>query len=294
MSEMAQNAASFFYPGSRTGILLIHGLTGTPTEMKYVGKGLAQAGFTVYGMQLAGHCAGETELLATGWRDWYASVETAYEELRQKVDHVFVAGLSMGAVLALHLAAQRPEGLAGVALYSTTLWYDGWSVPWIGRLNFLFRFLLRLGIGRNRSFIEAPPYGIKDKRLRQRVAASMFGGDSEAAGLPGNPWRSLAELYDLVALVKAELRRIETPVLILHSDNDDVASDRNATYIERRLAGPVRKILLDDCYHMITVDKQRGEVVQQTAMFMTELTGPVAGAEPAVPTDAALAVVRRN
>ena len=143
---------SFYFPGGRAGILLIHGLTGTPTEMKFVGKGLAQAGFTVYGMQLDGHCGSEADLLTTGWPDWYASVERAYDRLSRDVDVVFAAGLSMGAVLALHLAAERPDALRGVALYSTTLWYDGWAIPPTRHLLPLLPVVVRLPFGKRGRF----------------------------------------------------------------------------------------------------------------------------------------------
>src|SRR5579864_7827631 len=172
---------SFYYPGGRAGVLLIHGLTGTPTEMRFVGKGLAQAGFSVYGMQLAGHCGTEADLLATGWPDWYASVERAYEEFRRNVDIVFVGGLSMGAVLAMHLAARRPDALRGIALYSTTLWYDGWTIPWTRYLLPLLPIAVHLPFGRRGRFAESFPYGIKDERLRQRVVANMLGGASGEA-----------------------------------------------------------------------------------------------------------------
>ena len=67
---MIQNA-EYLLEGGRAGVLLIHGLTGTPNEMRLLARGLHQAGFTVYGMQLAGHCGDENDLLQTRWQDWY-------------------------------------------------------------------------------------------------------------------------------------------------------------------------------------------------------------------------------
>jgi carboxylesterase len=256
---------SFHHPGDGCGVLLIHGLTGAPAEMKFIGKGLARAGFTVLGLQLAGHCGSEADLLATNWRDWYASVEEAHDWLRARCDTVFAAGLSMGAVLALHLAAQRPDSVRGLGLFSTTLKYDGWSIP---RLSFLLPLMLRLPLGRRYRFVESFPYGIKDERLRKRVVANMFEGKSAEAGLPGIPGLSLRELWGLVAEVKAELPSIITPALIVHAKEDDVASTKsNAFYLARHLGGAVETVLLDDCYHMITVDKQRSDVVQHTVEF---------------------------
>jgi carboxylesterase len=259
--------AEFIFEGGRSGVLLIHGLTGTPTEMRLVGKGLNRAGFTVHGMQLAGHCGTEEDLLATDWNDWYASVEAAAEELRGKVDHLFVAGLSMGALLALKLAAERPEWIDGVGVYGATFRYDGWSIPWTGKLSFILPLFKRLGIGRHRSFIEQPPYGIRDERLRAQVSAAMLSGDSAAAGLPGNPWHSLADLYKLARDVRGKLTRVKAPCLIAHATDDDIASVDNARLVQSGVSGPVEMLLLDDSYHMITIDRERRTLIERSVDF---------------------------
>jgi carboxylesterase len=114
--------------------LLLHGLGGTPVEMRFVALGLARAGMTVSCPQLAAHSGNFDELQESRWQQWYASAEAALDELRNRCDTVIVAGLSMGAVLALMLAAERKEDVDGVALYSPTLSLDGWGVPWYARL----------------------------------------------------------------------------------------------------------------------------------------------------------------
>ncbi len=266
---MATTDHSFLYEGGADGVLLIHGLTGTPTEMKFVGKGLARAGFTAYGMQLAGHCGTEEDLLATGWRDWFASVEMAYAALAKRCERVFVAGLSMGAVLAVRLAAQCPDEIAGVALYSTTLRYDGWAIP---RLSFLLPLVLRLPYGKRYRFVESYPYGIKDERLRKRVIANMFAGNSGEAGLSGTPGMSLRELWGLVAKVKKDMPGLRTPALIVHSYLDDITSMWNAKYLQQHLGGPTETLFLSNSYHMVTVDLQRQEVVDRTARFFQSIS----------------------
>lgn len=252
---------SFFYEGGEVGVLLIHGLTGTPVEVRYVGKALHKAGYTVYGVQLPGHCGNEADLLATGWQDWAAGVEAALARLRRQCRQVFVGGLSMGAVLSLHMAAKHPDQVDGLLLYGPTLWYDGWTIP---RYAFLLKLLINTPIGRNYRFMEKPPYGIKDERLRRRVVHNMLSGNSADAGLAGTPAGALRELWRLVAVVKQQLHAIRQPTLILHAAEDDVSSVRNPQYIVRRLAGPVELRLLDDSYHMITVDRQRDEVVARS------------------------------
>ncbi|HJP97291.1 MAG TPA: alpha/beta fold hydrolase [Rhodanobacteraceae bacterium] len=263
--------ADFLLRGGRAGVLLIHGLTGTPAEMRFVGKGLNRAGFTVYGMQLAGHCGTEEDLLKTGWRDWTTSVRTAADRLRREVDHLFVGGLSMGAVLALHLAIERPQWVDGLGLYGSTFFYDGWTMPRAARLSFMLPLVCGMGLFRRRNFMESFPYGIKDERIRSRIAGAMLDGHSDAAGLPGNPWPSLAEFHKLAWRVRTRLQEVRAPCLIMHAADDDVASIRNARLIERRVTGPTQTVLLNDSYHMITVDSDRDKVISCSADFFTRI-----------------------
>jgi len=259
----------FVLEGGRIGVLLIHGLTGTPNEMRVVAKGLHRAGFTVFCVQLAGHCGSEEDLLATRWQDWYASVEVGAERLKTRVDHLFVGGLSMGALLALRLAAMRPDLIDGVAAYATMFRHDGWSMPVFTRLAFLLPVFRALGIGRGRSFLEQPPYGIKDENLRRQIVAKMQSGDSSAAGLPGNPWYAVAEMGKLSAAVRRQLSAIRSPCLVVHATEDDVASVRNAELIARRVTqAPVEMLLLKDSYHMVTIDRERRTVIAQTIAFI--------------------------
>lgn len=255
---------SFRHGDGKTAVLLIHGLTGTPVEMQAVGRGLAKEGFSAYGMQLAGHCGSEDDLLRTGWRDWYGSVEKAWREISLCHEHVFVAGLSMGALMAMHLSVQYPGKIRGLGLYSTTLFYDGWAVP---KLAFLLPLFLRTPVGARYRFIENFPYGVKNERLREYIHASMLSGNSEEAGNLGMTGRSLRELRQFISLVKTEIPSVRTPALVLQARNDDVTSPRNSEYLVRRLGGPARIELLDDCYHMITIDQQRDEVVRLSAEF---------------------------
>ncbi|MGH8152286.1 MAG: alpha/beta hydrolase [Rhodanobacteraceae bacterium] len=276
--------ADFMLRGGRAGVLLIHGLTGTPAEMRFVGKGFNRAGFTVYGMQLAGHCGSEADLLKTGWRDWSRSVVAGADRLRRDVDHLFVAGLSMGSVLALNLAIERPQWVDGLGLYGSTLFYDGWTIPRMARLSFLLPLVCGMGLFKQRRFMESFPYGIKDERIRMRIAGAMLDGQSDAAGLPGNPWPSLAEFHKLVWHVRPRLEAVRAPALLMHAASDDIASVRNARVIERAVSGPTQTVLLDDSYHMITVDRERDKVIARSVDFFTGVMSenPVRMARPRI------------
>src|SRR5271166_524372 len=106
----------FFLPGAGVSALLIHGLTGTPFEMRYLGERLAARGIRVRGVKLAGHAGTPEELGEAGYDNWYESVVNGLEELRQYGEPNVVVGLSMGAVLAARLAADQGESIAGLAM----------------------------------------------------------------------------------------------------------------------------------------------------------------------------------
>lgn len=228
--------AAFFYLGSRIGVLLLHGLTGTPKEMQTVGKRLNQRGFTLSCQVLAGHCSTTEDLLATRWQDWADSAEAALLRLQSQVDAVFVAGLSAGAVLSPYLADRYPETIRRTALCSTTLKWDGWSIP---KLNFLLPLILRLPYFDKRyHFAESFPYGLKNEYLRKRIVAKMQRGDTAAAGHTHTSGFIIRELWRMVDAVKARFSSIETPTLIIHANDDDIAGIKsNALYVRKHLPG---------------------------------------------------------
>jgi len=113
----------------------------------------------------------------------------------------------------------------------------------------------------------------------------MLSGDSAAAGLPGNPWPSLAEFYRLSFLVRRQLGGIRTPCLVVHAVDDDVASLKNVRMVVRGVKGPVETVLLENSYHMITVDQERDKVIDRSTRFFNQVAAtrfvPMPEAEPA-------------
>src|SRR6516165_4275342 len=116
----------FFFPGAGASVLLIHGLSGTPFEMRYLGERLAAAGVRVCGVRLAGHAGASEELGASTNAQWYESVVEGFERLHRDGDPVAVIGLSMGAVLAARLAADQGDAVAGVVMLSPAFFLPLW------------------------------------------------------------------------------------------------------------------------------------------------------------------------
>lgn len=263
---------TFHFSAGPVGVLLVHGLTGTPSEMKGFGRALAGQGVSVRGVRLAGHCGSEADLVRSHWRDWSQSVEEAFEALSASCATVFVGGLSMGALLSIRLAATKPDKVAGLLLLSTTLFYDGWAIP---RHRFLLRPALAMGLARWIRFEETEPYGIKDDRVRRRVVKAMRRGDVHAAGNVATPGRSLLELQGLIRQVKEDLPRVRAPALVVHARHDDLTSLRNAEYVCGRIGGPSELLVLENSYHMVTLDGDRRLLVDRAANFISRRTATV-------------------
>jgi carboxylesterase len=266
---MQSTDQSIRLPGGRLGFLLIHGLGGTPLELRYVAHGLARAGHAVHVPQLAGHCGTIDELKASGWLDWHSSVEAEHDRLKAAgCDTIVVGGLSVGSILALHLAATRPDTVSGLALYAPSLWLDGWGVPWHAAL---FKLITVKWCADLFSFAERHPWGVKDERLRALIEKAIKSGNSSRAGVAALPGRLMLELRWLVQRVKQELGQIRQPTLIVHPREDDRASLRNLHYLQASLGGLTETVVLDDSYHLVTLDRQRQIVVARTLEFAARL-----------------------
>lgn len=258
---------SIRFAGGPVGFLLIHGLGGTPIEMRYVAQGLARAGHTVHVPQLAGHCGTAEELQATTWQHWYESVEIEHHLLRATCDTVVVGGLSMGAILALHHAAQHPQDVNALALYAPSLWLDGWGVPWYSHF---FKLVTQRWFANLFPFAERDPWGIKDPRIRALVEQAISSGDSSRAGIAALPGSLMLELRWLVKQVKREVRQVQQPALIVHPREDDRASLSNLDFLQSNLGGVADTVVLDDSYHIVTLDRQRQIVVSRTLEFVEQ------------------------
>ena len=259
-----------------TGVLLSHGITGAPAEMKPLARKLASAGFTVSCPPLAGHCSTLRELKRTRWTDWYSSLETALAELRETCDRVFVSGLSMGALMALKLAADHPQSVSGVATLSATFFYDGWNVPQF-RQRFLLPIALHTPIRYLYSWHEPAPYGIKDERLRNIISAVYASDETQLPARYGYsefPGVTIRETFRLINAVKRDLRRITAPLLIVHATEDDMATLENARFLASHVASrSIDTYFVDDTYHVLTLDRRKHDIAQRvTDFFLQEAT----------------------
>lgn len=274
---------SYRVGSGRLGVVLLHGLAGSPVEMRYIANGLARDGYNVYCPELAGHGSRAQGLATSTWQDWYKSAEDALLMMAAECDTVVVGGLSTGAVLALLLAAKHPSKVAGLALYSPTLWLNGPNIPWYARL---FPIIPTKRIAEIFRFPAPEDLGIKDARLREFIKNSVTanGGNCQVV----TPGGAVIEHRWVSAAARQALHTITQPVLILHAREDGYAGLDNATYLQENLKGGVDLVVLEDSYHMATVDRQRGLVLERTTAFASRIFSALSG-QAAVEPDLAIA-----
>ncbi|ACM28196.1 MULTISPECIES: alpha/beta hydrolase [Rhizobium] len=261
---MKADELSFYLEGTNgKGVLLIHGLTGAPAEMKLVARHLNRKGYSVYAPLLAGHGVDAGTLRRSRWEDWLESVVQASSMLAERAQEVFAAGICVGGKLSMLAAERQPETIRAVAIYSPCFHYDGWDVPfyypllssqisWLSRIPFLDRL----------NFRETASLGIKDERMRRLIG--NMAGEGVLETFPG---KGLVEMHRLGKTLRGRLPQMKTPTLILHAEDDDLSSPKHARYISDHIGGPHELRWIKDSYHMIHVDRQHRQVADFTADF---------------------------
>lgn len=253
--------------GGEHAVMLIHGLQSSPAELLPLAKRLHQAGYTVFMPHIAGYgfTHGDTPRSVTHWQDWHAKALDEFRKLKAQYKTVAVGGLCIGGTLSLSIAAELGDEVAALTLLSTTLWYDGWAMPWYRPFRYLgyiwpIRYLY--------TYKESEPFGLKNQQLRRWVAREMAHKDASMVGASRLNLPAIQEAERMIASVKKSLPRISAPAIIIHAVEDEVASPRSAKYIAANIGSKtVESVMLHNSYHMITVDNDREQVAADTIRF---------------------------
>lgn len=242
-------AEPFFFPGGPTGVLLIHGFTGSPFEMRWMGEYLAEQGYTVLGIRLAGHATKTEDMLRVRWQDWVASVEDGFHLIKGCCKEFFAAGLSMGGVLTLHAASRLP--LTGAIAMSTP--YSLASDWRLSIIEYIHQIKPRVEKG--------PPDWHNPEAAKDHI------------DYPYYPSRAIAELRDLLVEMRKVLPDIKIPVLLIHSKKDSGVAPTNSEKIYQSLGCKDKSLLwVENSGHVITREPDRLQVFQATDAFIRRLS----------------------
>ncbi|OGQ23172.1 MAG: hypothetical protein A3I05_02745 [Deltaproteobacteria bacterium RIFCSPLOWO2_02_FULL_44_10] len=240
--------------------LVVHGLTGTPATVASLSVKLAAHGFNVVTPRLAGHDTLKN-LERVTWQEWYQSVLDAYQSLRQETDQISYAGISLGALLGLHLAANEGKELRALALLSTPF-----------HLNFLNTFLIYL--------VRYTPL----RFLITSVAKDPLRSVADPEGrkfymehsLKRIPAHATYELIDLQRKIREELPHIKNPLLLVHADHDQVSPSSNVRIIKKLCGSQHIEIArFPRSHHVMTLDFEKELAANATLEFFNRFTSAI-------------------
>jgi carboxylesterase len=276
MPQIIPTTEPFFLPGASTGLrrerslvptvltqadehsaqavgcLLVHGFTGTPKEMRWMGEYLNKQGFTVLGVRLAGHATHPEDMIRTNYCDWLASVEDGFQLLSGLAKHIYIMGLSMGGALSLTTATYLP--VKGLVAMSTP-----YKIPDDPRLK--YTEIISKIIPYMPKSKAAPGVGWFDPQAWQ-----------EHIFYPRNPTRSVGQLNKLLAEMHAVLPQVKVPTLLIHSRDDHAVWPESMPAIYRDLGSTDKQMLwIENSGHVITRDAQRKTVFKAAADFVRRL-----------------------
>jgi carboxylesterase len=261
----------------KVGVLLLHGLTGMPDEMRPVMRQMKRLGYQVEVPVLPGHGGTHKELLAKNWQEWLEAARQGALKLREQgCDQIYSAGLSMGAILSALLSLE--ENLSGIIMLSPTLHYDmhGNALMHSRTFQRMIRpFILLEPLGHNLFWTEEAPYGLRDPRLQRQITKAIeaaASGESNEFGLFRTYWGSLAQLWMMIDVFMKKAHKIKTPALIIASFEDTIVSVNNPAEAYNILGSEDKAMhWLTGCDHVLTLDLCKDQVAQYTGQFITRL-----------------------
>jgi|WetSurMetagenome_2_1015567.scaffolds.fasta_scaffold198001_2 carboxylesterase len=234
--------STFFWESGPTGVLLLHGLTATTSEVRMLARHLYGWGYTLSGPLLPGHGTTPGELNRTRWTDWALAAEEAYQKLRANCRRVFVGGESMGAVLALFLASEHPE-ISGVMCYAPAL---------------------KLAL---------QPLQVMQMYLAAPFMLSVPKGSIDVSqnwqGYPVNPLKAGIELLKLEKEVTRRLSRIEQPILVVEGRLDTTIDLTSADLICQGVRSTIKsQHMMENSSHVVLLDSELDQISALTLNFM--------------------------
>jgi carboxylesterase len=226
--------------------------------MRPLGEALAARGFPVRAVRLAGHGTDVADLTRTRWTDWLASASDGLDVIRRECPRVAIAGMSMGALLSLHLAATRPRDVSALILCGTPLRLRDTRLRLLGAFGgipWLSSWLRAITLPKTRG----PDISDPAVRAASRSYKAM-------------PLAGVLELIRLQSVVQRELPRVTQPALLLQGRHDHNVPFDNLELLRRSLgARDVEVHVLERSWHVVTLDVERDRVASLAGDFLERI-----------------------
>lgn len=250
--SITKGAEPFHLKGEGSSVLVIHGFTASPTEVRPVANYLnsGEINCDVHSVLLAGHGTDPRDLREKKWRDWWTSVNDKF--LSEKgLD--YIVGLSAGGLLASRLAAENQNRVKGLILLSTPM-------------NIATK--LRYAIPIIKYFI---PYVSKSKRTEEYFEKHNLISYNKY------PLEATVQLLKLIGYTKKKIiPKISVPTLIVQGKKDKIITLDSykviKNIIESNNKNSELKIeLLPNSGHIITVEPDKDQLLKIIANFIKKI-----------------------
>ena len=250
-SDFSTRTQPFLLEGGENCVLLIHGFTGSPPNMRPLGDALHDVGYTVQGILLPGHGTTLEDMrISGGYQPWRNAARDAFDALAAKYRTVSVMGLSMGGVLTLLLATERPVH-AAVSIASPMRVYN--HMARIAPLIAPFRPLLAH---------KKVPAGERSEFLR-----------TYGLGYPATPLHRVGDLNRLMRDAEKSLAQVRCPLLVVQSRDDDTVVPVSADIIYQGAGSTDKRLLwLERSGHVCTLGAERETLFATSIDFLREVS----------------------
>lgn len=241
----------FYFKGTNEkAVLLIHGWTSTPYEVRRLGRYLNESGYTVSAPMLRGHGTIPKDLENIVWTDWLEDIEKEYQNLKKEHLKVFLGGTSIGSDLAAQLAVKQPD-VSGLVLMAT---------PYKLKLEGLA--------------VSAAKFLSKFKNYSKKIYPPTFGAATTITRLISYqtyPIKSALETFDLIKATREIFPRVTQPCFVIQSASDHILDKKSLENIYQKISSAKKKKkYIKRAYHTFISDIKNEQVFEDILNFLEE------------------------
>ena len=239
--------------GKELGVVLVHGFSASPAEVRPFAEKLQNLGYPVIGVRLKGHGTSPWDLRERSWQDWLEPVRESFTILSAFTPRLCLVGFSTGGGLSLLLAADQPDGLVGVAAISTPMKFRDRRiifVPLVHTANRLVRWVSSFeGIMPFRATEpEHPHINYRNKSVR-----------------------GLYELRIMMEELDERLPDVQCPVILLQGSDDPTVDPESAELIHKKLGTRQKEVVMVPATRHGILYEDTGDTQERILSFLAAL-----------------------